>query len=64
MFPALYDPNCAWYSSAYCSRCNKGYYIENYTCHEIDDNCVEFDYDSNKCKHCVGGKIAFGPRCQ
>ena len=33
IFPALYDPNCVWYQSAYCSECASGYRLSGFMCH-------------------------------
>ena len=44
IFPALSDPNCIYYESAYCSRCRVGYYLDNYLCSAVVKECLNFDY--------------------
>lgn len=63
IFPALFDARCEWYESAYCIRCQSGFYISSYTCHPVDANCSRFNQDRIECEECVNGLSPFGAEC-
>jgi len=53
VYPALgVDPACEHYSNAYCDACAAGFYISNYSCAQINQNCIEFDYKNSVCVSC------------
>lgn len=66
VYPASgFDQNCITYDvSAFCSSCKPGYYLLNYICTRIDPFCVNFDYVSQICTECGGGKKVEGSGCK
>ena len=62
VFPALFDPNCNYYESAYCSSCSPGYYLSNYLCQPVSQACTNFDYSRKQCLQCSSGQPS-GPSC-
>ena len=63
IYPALYDDNCIYYESAYCSQCKTGYFINNYMCQMVDRNCLSFDYKTKTCSQCTNGRYPQGFNC-
>lgn len=64
IYPSMgVDPQCAYYTNSFCSRCNPGYALINYVCGEVDPDCLDFDEPNNSCRECRDGKVALGPSC-
>lgn len=65
IYPALgVDPNCAWYTYSYCTKCAARFILINFWCYAIDPNCINFDYVNNICRACKAGKIPVGRNCR
>lgn len=53
IYPALgLDPACEHYTNSYCDQCATGFYLSNYVCTQIDQNCIQFDYQNSVCTSC------------
>lgn len=63
IYPGIWDDNCNRYENAYCARCNQGYYLNNYTCKQVDQFCSNFNYQTFNCDACLYGKYPQGPVC-
>lgn len=64
IYPAIYDPRCTRYESAYCSQCTQGFYIHNYQCRAVHPQCLNFDYQAKVCRQCANGLLPYGADCQ
>ena len=63
IYPALFDPNCVYYESSYCSRCRVGYYLDYYICSQVSSQCTNFDYQTSTCKACIQNLVPQGAGC-
>lgn len=59
----MFDQNCDYYTSAYCSRCRRGFYLSNWMCLPIDPNCTKFDEAHGQCEDCANGLYPSGNMC-
>lgn len=63
IYPSIYDENCSRYQGSFCSQCRTSYYLQSFTCHPVDTQCLSFNHATNVCERCSNGRVPQGPQC-